>query len=61
MNPAVMKEFGVKATDVCPAKLPAYDLIIRPRPNLVRSDRVVIFGSLMAVTRDDLTDQGDSD
>jgi hypothetical protein len=54
MNPAVMKDFGVTA-DVCPAKLPGFDLVIRPRPNLIRSDRAVVFGSLMAVTHDDLT------
>jgi len=55
MNPEVMKGLGVTATEVCPARLPGFDLVIRPRPNLVRSDRAVVFGSLMAVTHDDLT------
>ena len=55
MNPAVMKDFGVTVTDVFAAKLPGFDLVIRPRPNLIRSDRAVVFGSLMAVTHDDLT------
>jgi Gamma-glutamyl cyclotransferase, AIG2-like len=55
MNPISMKDFGVTATEVRPAKLPGFDLIIRPRPNLLRSDRAVVFGSLMAVTHDDLT------
>jgi hypothetical protein len=55
MNPVVMKDFGVRVTEVSPAKLTGFDLIIRPRPNLVRSDRAVVFGSLMAVTHDDLT------
>ena len=54
MNPAVMKDFGVTVTEACPAKLTGFDLVIRPRPNLVRSDRAVVFGSLMAVTHDDL-------
>jgi len=55
MNPAVMKDFGVKATEISPSKLTGFDLVVRPRPNLVRSDRAVVFGSLMAVTHDDLT------
>jgi hypothetical protein len=55
MNPVVMKDFGVTVTDVRPARLPGFDLVIRPRPNLVRSDRAVAFGSLTAVTHDDLT------
>jgi Gamma-glutamyl cyclotransferase, AIG2-like len=55
MNPAVMKDFGVTVTEVFAAKLPGFDLVIRPRPNLIRSDRAVVFGSLMAVTHDDLT------
>ena len=50
MNPTVMKDFGVTVTDVFPAKLTGFELVIRPRPNLVRSDRAVVFGSLMAVT-----------
>jgi hypothetical protein len=55
MNPAVMKDFGVTVTDVYPAKLSGFELVVRPRPNLVRSDRGVVFGSLIAVTHDDLT------
>jgi Gamma-glutamyl cyclotransferase, AIG2-like len=55
MNPAVMKDFGVTATEVSPAKLTGFDLIIRPRPNLVRSERAIVFGSLMAVTHEDLS------
>jgi hypothetical protein len=55
MNPLVMRDFGVTVTEVRPANLPGFELVIRPRPNLVRSDRAVVFGSLMAVTHDDLT------
>jgi len=55
MDPAVMKDFGVTVTDVVPAQLPGFNLVVRPRPNLVRSDRAVVFGALMAVTHDDLT------
>ncbi|MGA3092963.1 MAG: gamma-glutamylcyclotransferase family protein [Terriglobales bacterium] len=42
MNPEVMKDFGVTVTGVRPARLPGFDLVIRPRPNLVRSDRAVV-------------------
>ena len=55
MHPDVMKDLGVAVTDVRPAKLAGFDLVIRPRPNLTRSDRGVVFGSLTAVTHDDLT------
>src|SRR5580692_6726888 len=55
MDTEVMKDFGVTVTDVYPAKLLGFDIVIRPRPNLVRSDRAVVFGSLIAVTHDDLT------
>jgi Gamma-glutamyl cyclotransferase, AIG2-like len=55
MNPAVMKDFGVMATEVSPAQLTGFDLIIRPRPNLVRSERAIVFGSLMMVTHEDLS------
>lgn len=54
MNPIVMKDFGVTAAAVAPAKLPGFDLTIRPRPNLVRSERSSVFGSLMLVTHSDL-------
>ena len=55
MKPEAMKGFGVTVVDACPAKLPGFELVVRPRPNLARSDRAVVFGSLMAVTHDDLT------
>jgi hypothetical protein len=54
MNPAVMKDFGVTAGAVSPAKLAGFDLTIRPRPNLVRCERTGVFGSLMLVTHADL-------
>jgi hypothetical protein len=55
MNPAVMKDFGVTAAETSPAKLTGFDLIIRPRPNLIRSERAVAYGSLMTVTHADLS------
>ena len=54
MDPTVMKDFGATVTDVVPAKLQGFKLVVRPRPNLVRSDRSVVFGSLMPVRHDDL-------
>jgi hypothetical protein len=55
MDPTVMKDFGVTVTDAIPARLPGFDLVVRPRPNLVLSDRAVVFGALMTVTHEDLT------
>jgi hypothetical protein len=54
MNPVVMKDFGVVADKVFPAKLSGFDITIRPRPNLVRSERASVFGSLFNVTHEDL-------
>ena len=55
MNPAVMKDFGVIAGQVSPAQLAGFRLTIRPRPNLLRSERSSVFGSLMTVTHENLT------
>jgi Gamma-glutamyl cyclotransferase, AIG2-like len=55
MNPAVMKEFGVTPTDVLPAKVYGFDIAVRPRPTLLRSDRSSVFGSISSVTHEDLT------
>jgi hypothetical protein len=55
MNPVVMQEFGVIPTEVLPAKAYGFDIAIRPRPTLVRSDRSIVFGSIISVTHQDLT------
>jgi hypothetical protein len=55
MDPVVMKEFGVIPTDVLPAKVYGFDITVRPRPTLVRSDRSSVFGSISSVTHQDLT------
>jgi hypothetical protein len=39
MNPSVLNEYDVTPIHVSPGKLNGFDLVIRPRPNLVRSDR----------------------
>jgi gamma-glutamyl AIG2-like cyclotransferase len=55
MNPAVMKDFGATANEVVPAKLAGFDITIRPRPNLIRSEQTGVFGSLITMTHEDLT------
>jgi hypothetical protein len=55
MNPVVMKDFGVIADKVFPAKLSGFDITIRARPNLVRSEGASVFGSIINVTHEDLT------
>jgi hypothetical protein len=55
MNPAVMKGFGATANEVVLAKLAGFDITIRPRPNLVRSEQTSVFGSLITMTHEDLT------
>jgi Gamma-glutamyl cyclotransferase, AIG2-like len=54
MNPIVMKDFGVIVDEVFPAKLPGFDITVRPRPNLIRSERGSVFGSIINVTHEDL-------
>jgi hypothetical protein len=55
MDPAAMKDFGVTPNQVVPARLGGFDISIRPRPNLGRSDTASVFGSLITLTHADLT------
>jgi hypothetical protein len=55
MHPDVLAEYGVTATEVVPARLSGFELYIRPRANLVRADRSSVYGTLVAVTHEDLT------
>lgn len=54
MEPGVLAEYGVLVTEVIPAKLSGFELDIRPRVNLVRADRSCVYGTLVAVTHEDL-------
>ena len=54
MNPGVLAEHGVIPSEVVPARLMGFDLIVRPRVNLKRADRASVYGALAAVTHDDL-------
>jgi gamma-glutamyl AIG2-like cyclotransferase len=54
MNLEILRGFGVTVNETLPAKLGGYDISIRPRPNLVRSERTCVYGALTRVTHDDL-------
>lgn len=54
MNTAVLAEYGVIADESFPAKVSGFELTIRPRVNLVASDRFSVYGGLVKVTHDDL-------
>lgn len=54
MNIEVLAEYGVIAGESLPAKVPGFELTIRPRVNLVASDRSCVYGGLVKVTHDDL-------
>lgn len=54
MHPSVLAEYGVTTTEVVPAKLSGFELYIRPRVNLVRTDRSYVYGTLVAVTHEDI-------
>jgi hypothetical protein len=55
MDPAVLSEHGVAASDVMAASVSGFDLVVGPRVNLVRSDWACSYGALIAVTHDDLS------
>lgn len=55
MHPDVLKKHGVFAQDTQAARLAGFELIIRPRVNLISSNRSYVYGSVAAVTHDDLT------
>lgn len=54
MNKAVLNEHGVIPARVVLGKLNGFELQIRPRVNLARSDRSCVFGALAAVTHEEL-------
>lgn len=54
MNPRILREQGATPDHVTPARLASFELQIRPRPNLVRSDRACVFGSAMTLSHEDL-------
>ena len=54
MSPSVLIEQGVTPGRSVPAKLSGFELDIRPRGNLVRSDRSCAYGVITEVTHEDL-------
>lgn len=54
MNVGVLAEHGVTAGEAVPARVGGFELTIRPRVNLIASDRSCGYGGLVAVTHDDL-------
>src|SRR5262249_50013432 len=54
LHPDVLMEHGVTPGEVIPAKVSGYELTIRPRVNLTRSDHSCVFGSVVTVTHADL-------
>jgi hypothetical protein len=54
MSPGVLNEYGVTPGRIVPARLNGFELSIRPRGNLVRSDRSCAYGVIAEVTHEDL-------
>jgi gamma-glutamyl AIG2-like cyclotransferase len=54
MSPAVLLDYGVTPGRIVPARLNGYELSIRPRGNLARSDRSCVYGVIADVTHEDL-------
>jgi len=54
MSPGVLAEHGLIVDEVLPARLAGFELSVRPRVNLTRSDRSSAYGALVAVTHEDL-------
>ncbi|MBV9209349.1 MAG: gamma-glutamylcyclotransferase [Acidobacteria bacterium] len=55
MNPSVLAEYGIPETEVVPAKLKGFKLSIRPRANLERDDRSIVYGSIARLTHAELS------
>ena len=54
MHPDVLAEFGVAAAEVLPARLGGFELRVRPRVNLVRAERSCVYGTLAALTHEEI-------
>lgn len=54
MSPGVLIEHGVTPGRTVPARLNGFELHIRPRGNLTRSDRWCAYGVITEVTHEDL-------
>ena len=54
MSPGELSEHGVTPGRIVPARLNGFELCIRPRGNLARSDRSCVYGVITEVTHEDL-------
>ena len=54
MSPGVLSEHGVTPGRIVPAKLNGYELSIRPRGNVTRTERSCVYGVMTEVTHEDL-------
>ncbi|HJP92342.1 MAG TPA: gamma-glutamylcyclotransferase family protein [Pyrinomonadaceae bacterium] len=55
MSRAVLAEYGIDVPRVMPAKLSGYQLSIRPRANLIKDDRSCSYGSIAALTHEQIS------
>ena len=55
MSPGVLVDQGVTPGRNVPARLNGFELSIRPRVNLRRSERSCVYGAMTEVTHEDLT------
>jgi hypothetical protein len=55
MNFSVLKEVNFIPEDWEPAKLHGFDIRIRPRANLIRSDRHCVYGIIASATHEELS------
>jgi len=55
MNRAVLIDHGVTPTSLVPAKLKAFELYVRPRVNLMHSDRSCVYSAIAAITQQELS------
>jgi cation transport regulator ChaC len=54
MNLEVLRQVQVVPAEWERARLSGFDIVIRPRANLVRSERAAVYGVLATATRDEL-------
>ena len=54
MSPGVLVDQGVTPGRNVPARLNGFELSIRPRVNLMRSERSCVYGAMTEVTHEDL-------
>src|ERR1041385_7558753 len=55
MSRAVLAEHGIDVPTVVPAKLSGYQLTIQPRANLIKDDRSCSYGSIAALTHEQIS------